>query len=165
MIQIEVLITAVLFLSVILFSSRHFYYSELKQFAKRIETRHGINLAGLNFSFEQMVYFISLPSNIPLLKKAGQEDVVIRFDYGSLLCPRVSGIEVVVETGNEHMSLAYLPIKDFRLPTLDKMFEEGKIDEKAYLKLSAAKLMEAETIKEIKEEVYQQIRRNREPSV
>lgn len=153
-----------IFIATILLTGRYFYFWELKSFTKKITRLLGLNILNLDFSFEQMVYFISLPSNLPIIKNAKKEDIEIEFDYASLFFPMLAGIKIVIKTDPEKRILAYLTIKDFRLPTLDQLQENGKIDEAAYLKISTYKLIHPSTLKEISDEVYKQLtlgRKNR----
>jgi hypothetical protein len=100
---------------------------------------------------------ISLPSNLPIIKNVKPEELTIELDYTSLIFPQLSGIKIYIKTNKEKMVLAYLPTKDFRLPTLDQMLEQGKINEGDYLKISTYKLIHQTTLKEITGEVYKQL--------
>jgi hypothetical protein len=147
----------VVFIATLLLSSKFFYILGLKSFTKRLAMRNDLNILELSYSFEQMVYFIPLPSNLPIIKNATKEDISIDCDYTSLLFPRLSGIKIYIQGETESLILAYLPIKDFRLPTLDQMLEQGKIDGHSYLKISTYKLIHPNTLKEISDEVFKQI--------
>ncbi|KAA0546077.1 hypothetical protein FZW96_17330 [Bacillus sp. BGMRC 2118] len=147
----------VAFFLVILLTSRFFYIMELHAFSKRIEKVLNVDILELEFSFGQMVYFVSLPSNLPHIKNAKKEDVVIELEYGSYFFPEIRGIKVLVKDEYVTEVLAYLPITDFRLPSLDRLLTEEKINEDEYLKISMCKLMHPETVKEIAEETYKQI--------
>ncbi|WP_442597123.1 hypothetical protein [Neobacillus sp. D3-1R] len=160
MTEFSIIISAIIFISVLLLSNRYFYFLELKAFTNRVSRTLGLDVLQLDYSFEQMVYFISLPSNIPVIKKAKQEDILIKCVYTSLFFPRLSGIKILIKSNEENRVVAYLPIKDFRLPTLDRIQEEGKINESSYLKISTYKLSHSTTLKEISEEVFKQIHGN-----
>ncbi|MBM6616883.1 hypothetical protein [Bacillus suaedaesalsae] len=147
----------VVFFSVILSSSRYFYMMELRAFSKKVMKNLQVDIINLDFSFGQMVYFISLPSNLPHIKHAKKEDIVVELEYNSYFFPKIRGIKVLVEGEENTEVLAYLPISDFRLPSLDRILEEGRINEEEYLKMSMYKLMHPETVKEIAEETYKQI--------
>ncbi|MGF7047894.1 hypothetical protein J2T13_002400 [Paenibacillus sp. DS2015] len=71
----------------------------------------------------------------------------------------------MIRTDTDNLILAYLPIKDFRLPKLDQILEKGKIDETDYLKASTYKLMHQTTLKEISDEVYKQMQVGRRGKV
>ncbi|MNI56760.1 hypothetical protein D3C73_1117820 [compost metagenome] len=83
---------------------------------------------------------------------------MIKLDYRSLFYPRLMGIKIYVKTVDEDIIISYLPTKDFRLPILDQILEQGKINEDHYLKISTYKLIHQTTLKEIAEEAYKQIR-------
>ncbi|MNO23752.1 hypothetical protein D3C76_135590 [compost metagenome] len=154
----SVIIASVIFIGFILLSSRYFCLVEMKAVAKRITKSLGLNILDLDYSFEQIVYFVSLPSNIPTLKNAKPENLVIKLDYRSLFFPRLLGIKIYIKTDEEDIIISYLPIKDFRLPMLDQILEQGKINEEDYLKISTYKLIHQTTLREIAEESYKQIR-------
>ncbi|MEQ6378441.1 hypothetical protein RZN25_16640, partial [Bacillaceae bacterium S4-13-56] len=143
--------------SLLVFSSRYFYILDIKFFGKKIMKALQLNVLELNYSFEQMVYFYSLPSSIPVLKYADKNDISIGFDYDSLLFRHLKGIKIYVSHGNEKVVLAYLSANDFRLPSLDLLLEEGKLDEDSYLKISIFKLIHPNTLEEITDEVFKQV--------
>ncbi|GGM23580.1 hypothetical protein GCM10011351_06700 [Paraliobacillus quinghaiensis] len=147
-----------IFVLTILMTSRYFYLLDIKLQARKIMKRLDINIAELNYSFEQISYFYTLPSNITALKSARKENILIEYDYDSILFQQLKGIKIYVEQQDKHdLLLAYLTINDFRLPSLDVLMEEEKIDENSYLKISIYKLIHPVTIKQIKDEVYKQI--------
>lgn len=162
--EYKVMTPIIMFVVTLLLTSRMFYFLELKYFCKRKMKQLALNMQELDVSYEQMVYFTPLPSNLPYLKSAKKEDLHISFDYTSLLIPQVTGIKVQIKDGSRKRLLAYLPIKNFRLPTLDKLQHIGKIDETTYLKLSTYKLSSPATLKHIVNEVHKniQVGRNRQ---
>ncbi len=151
------LLIILLFIFTILLSSKFFYIGELKIFARRISSLYGLDIINLDFSFEQMVYFVSLPSHSPIMKNVELSDIHIEYDYTSLFLPELSGIQVYINVESEKMLIAYLATKDFRVPKLDQMQEQRKINSTGYLKISSYKLVNQKTIKEITNEVYNQI--------
>jgi hypothetical protein len=155
--EFSVIAVVFIFLATILLSSRFFYVMELKSYAKKLKQSLGVSVIELDYSFDQMVYFVSLPSNSPIIKNAKREDISIEYDYTSFFFPKLSGISIYIHNKREKEMLAYLSIKDFRLPKLDQMLEGGKLSEKEYLKVSMYKLIHENTMKEISEEVYKQI--------
>lgn len=155
--EFVVILTIVTFMVIVVLSGRYFYLIEIKQSTKRIISKLNIDIFNLNYSFEQMVYFYSLPSNIPVLKDAKRTDIFIKYDYASLLFQQLNGIKVYVKTGSDKVLLAYLNTKDFRLPSLDVLMEEGKINESTYRKLSISMLIHKKTMDEITDEVYKQM--------
>ncbi|MNN42526.1 hypothetical protein D3C76_1407130 [compost metagenome] len=86
---------------------------------------------------------------------------MIKLDYRSIFYPRLMGIKIYIKTDDEDIIISYLPTKDFRLPILDQILEQGKINEDDYLKISTYKLIHQTTLKEIAEEAYKQIRLGR----
>ncbi len=160
-------IIVLLFVLTIVVSGRYFYGLELRTKANKLTRSLGLKIAELDYSFEQIVYFASLPSNIPTIRNASRANLVIKLDYKSLFFPRLSGLKIYIKTDTERIILAYLPIKDFRLPSLDPLLEQGKIDESDYQKISICRLIHPATLKEISEEVFQQIqvgRKKRKPA-
>ncbi|MMZ60653.1 hypothetical protein D3C76_493230 [compost metagenome] len=159
----SVIIAVLTFVGLLLLSSRFFCFIEMKLVAVRITKSLGLNIVDLDYSFEQIVYFVSLPSNIPILKNANPEDLVVKLDYRSLFYPRLMGVKIFVKTADhdENIIISYLPTKDFRLPILDQILKQGKINEDDYLKISTCKLIHQTTLKEIAEEAYKQIRLGR----
>lgn len=155
------MIIIVVFLAIILFSSRYFYIMELRAFSKKAMKYLQLDIINLEFSFGQMVYFISLPSNLPHIKNANKDDIVVELQYSSLFFPEVSGIKVLVKGAVKTEVLAYLPISDFRLPSLDRLLEQEKINEQEYIKMSTYKLIHPATLREIAEESYKQIQEGR----
>lgn len=156
----ELILTVLLciFVLTILLSSRYFYLLDIKMQAKKIMKRLDINIAELNYSFEQISYFYTLPSNITALKDAKKENILIEYDYDSVLFQQLKGIKIYVKHGSSNnLLLAYLTISDFRLPSLDVLMDNRRIDATSYLKISVYKLIHPVTINQIKEEVYKQI--------
>lgn len=152
-----VVIMVVTFVTVILLSSRFFYMLEIKSFIRQLTARLGLDIMELEYSFEQIVYFTTLPSNLPVIKHAKREDVVIKLDFHTLFMPGLAGIKIGIRTEGEDMDLAYLPIKDFRFPILDQLLEQGQINESEYLKISTFKLTHLTTLDEIADEIYKQM--------
>lgn len=150
-------IVVLLFVFILVASGRYFYCLELRWAARRLARKLGLDILNLAYSFEQIVYFVSLPSNIPNIRLASPENLVIKLDYRSLFFPRLFGLKMYLQTDKERIVLAYLPIKDFRLPALDKLQEEGKIKESDYLKMSTCKMIHPTTLKEISDEVFKQL--------
>ncbi len=148
----------VLFIVVIVLTGRYFYILEVRQTAKKLKTSLQVNPLALNYSLEQMIFFHSLPSNIPVIRNAKIENLTIEFAYRSFIFQRLQGIKIYVKNENESILLAFLPTNDFRFPTLDLLQKEGKIDETAYLKIATYRLMHPKTLNEISEEVYKQMK-------
>jgi hypothetical protein len=163
--EFSVIFTVFMFVGFILVSGPYFYRMELKSLSKKMTTSLGVDILQLNCSLEQMVYFVSLPSNLPILQNAKKEDLLLECEYTSIFFPQLAGVKISIQNDAEKLMLAYLPIKNFRLPRLDRFLEEGKINENNYLKMSAYKLIHPTTIKEIKEDVYKQLEIGRNASL
>jgi hypothetical protein len=138
-------------------TSRPLYNLSQKHYSKRVTASYGFKVSELHYSYDQMIYFISMPTTLPYIKNALKEDLIIEQDYSSYFFPVLKGIKISLKQHGENMYLAYLPIGNFRLPHLDKLQQEGTIDEQAYLRISTSKLLDPGTLKEVREEVYKQL--------
>lgn len=156
--EIIILFMAILFIVIIILTGRYFYILEVRAAAKKLRRSLHVDALELNYSFEQMIFFHSLPSNIPTIKNAKQENLSIEFEYRSFIFQQLIGIKVYVKNGNESILLAFLPTKDFRFPTLDSLQKQGKIDDMTYLKIATYRLIHPKTLHEISEEVYKQMK-------
>lgn len=150
-----------LFLLFLVIGGRHFYWLMLQAEARRLARRHDLDLYKLACPFEQIIYFVSMPSQVPEIRHADKENLVIKPDYRSLLFPQLAGLKIFIRTGGEPILLAYLAMKDFRLAALDQLQEQKVIGEAEYRKLAACKLIHPATLEEISDEVSQQIQRGR----
>jgi hypothetical protein len=162
--EFSIIFTVFIFVGFIFVTGPFFYRMELKSISKKVKKSLGVDILQLHCSLEQMVYFVSLPSNLPILQNAKREDLLLKCEYTSIFFPQLAGVEISIQNGKEKLLLAYLPIKNFRLPRLDRLLEEGKINETNYLKISTYKLIHPSTMKEIKEDVYKQLEIGRNPS-
>jgi hypothetical protein len=138
-------------------TSRPLYNLSQKHYSKRVTAYYGFQVSELHYSYDQMIYFISMPTTLPYIKNALKEDLIIEQDYSSYFFPVLKGIKISLKQHGENMYLAYLPIGNFRLPHLDKLQQEGTIDEQTYLRISTSKLLDPGTLKEVREEVYKQL--------
>lgn len=155
--SIVIIIVSVLFLVIILGTSRYLYLLELKKFTRNREKKLGLDVLELAYSFDQMVYVVSLPSSNKLFWDAKEEDISIDCEYTSYFFPKLLGIKVSINIAQAKEMIAYLPTKDFRLPKLDQLQAQGILNEKDYMKISTYKLIHESTLKEISEEVYKQL--------
>lgn len=154
-------IVVFLYILIVIGTGRYFYCLELRAASRRLTRKLGLDILKQDYSFEQIVYFISLPSNMPAVRHAGRDNLIIKLDYRSLFFPRLSGLKIYIQAGHERIAVAYLRIKDFRLPALDQILEQGRINESDYLKMSTCKLIHPVTLNEISDEVYRQIQLGR----
>ncbi|MEH7443763.1 hypothetical protein V7201_15730 [Bacillus sp. JJ1122] len=157
MIEMTFIMAVIVFLMTAGLTSRPFYDFSMKKYTKRVTSKFGFKVSDLHYSYDQMIYFISLPTTLPYVKAADKEDLIIEQDYSSFFYPVLKGIKISLKFNEQKLYLAYLPIGNFRLPHLDKLQQEGDIDEQIYLKISTSKLLHPKTLNEVREEVYKQL--------
>lgn len=157
MIELSFILATFFFFIASALTSRPLYNLSQKHYSKRVTASYGFKVSELHYSYDQMIYFISMPTTLPYIKNALKEDLIIEQDYSSYFFPVLKGIKISLKQHGENMYLAYLPIGNFRLPHLDKLQQEGTIDEQAYLRISTSKLLDPGTLKEVREEVYKQL--------
>ncbi|MFT9599301.1 hypothetical protein [Mesobacillus sp.] len=157
MIELAFILATLFFFMASALTSRPLYNLSQKHYSNRVTVHYGFKVSELHYSYDQMIYFISLPTTLPYIKNALKEDLVIEQDYSSYFFPVLKGIKISLKQNGENMYLAYLPIGNFRLPHLDKLQQEGTIDEQTYLKISTSKLLDPGTLHEVREEVYKQL--------
>lgn len=157
MIEFSVMMMAVTFIVTLLLSTRICYLWILRWNVKREAKRLGISLSEMSFSFEQMVYFIALPTTIPEIRDASKEQLYITPYYESYFFPEVDGIQVSVKTKDGTIPLAYLPVNDFSLPLLDRYVEAKQVDERTNQMMRAHLLIHPRTLRAIQDDVYFQL--------
>ena len=157
MIELALILAFLFFFLASALTSRPLYILSQIFYSKRVTAQYGFKVSDLHYSYDQMVYFISLPTTLPYIKDAFMEDLIIEQDYSSYFFPLLKGIKVSLKQNEEKLFIAYLPIGNFRLPHLDKLQQDGTIDEQTYLRISTSKLLHRNTLKEVREEVYKQL--------
>lgn len=157
MIELAFILATLFFFMASALTSRPLYSLSQKHYSNRVTAHYGFKVSELHYSYDQMIYFISMPTTLPYIKNALKEDLVIEQDYSSYFFPVLKGIKISLKQNGENMYLAYLPIGNFRLPHLDKLQQEGTIDEQTYLRISTSKLLDHSTLQEVREEVYKQL--------
>lgn len=157
MIELAFILASLIFFMASAFTSRPLYKLSQKHYSNRVTAHYGFKVSELHYSYDQMIYFISMPTTLPYIKNALKEDLIIEQDYSSYFYPVLKGIKISLKQNGENMYLAYLPIGNFRLPHLDKLQQEGTIDEQTYLRISTSKLLDPGTLQEVREEVYKQL--------
>ncbi|WP_079509143.1 hypothetical protein [Mesobacillus jeotgali] len=157
MIEMTFIFASLAFVMMTALTSRPLYNLSMKNYCKRVTNQYGFNVSDLHYSYDQMIYFISLPTTLPYIKAAVKEDLIIEQDYTSYFYPVLKGVKISLEHNGDKLYLAYLPIGNFRLPHLDKLQQEGSIDEQAYLKISTTKLLQPDTLQEVRDEVFKQL--------
>jgi hypothetical protein len=155
--EVTFMLAIAFFLMTTAITSRPFYQFSMKRYTKRVPSKFGFKVSELNYSYDQMIYFISLPTTLPNVKSAKKNDLIIEHDYSSFFYPLLKGVKISIVTNGEKVYLAYLPVGNFWIPQLDKLKQEGKIDEQTYLKISTSKLLHPKTMKEVREEVYKHL--------
>lgn len=154
---IILLLFSIILVIVTVGTAKYFYLLNIKKSTERYFKRNNLNLKDLHYSFEQIVFFYKLPSNIRTIKQAKREHLSLKLDFSYSLFVELKGIYIEVEGNESSIILAYLPIKNFMLPYLDEKLQEGLIDESMCNKISIAKLLHKNTLVEIMDEVYNQI--------
>jgi hypothetical protein len=149
------------FLLGVLFSKAG-YKLILKHSSSKKLLRLGYKLEDVKFSFDRMVYTVSLPTNQPDIMRANKEQFLASEEFGSMIYPQLSGIRVLLNAGHGNAQLiAYLPIEQFRLPLLDQLLLDGKIKAEVYRQICACILILPSTKQEMIGEVYKQIHNKR----
>jgi hypothetical protein len=157
LIELAFIIATLFFFIASALTSRPLYNLSQKLYANRVTVQYGFRVSELHYSYDQMIYFISMPTTLPYIKNALKEDLIIEQDYTSYFFPVLKGIKISLKQNEDNLYLAYLPIGNFRLPHLDKLQQEGTIDEQTYLRISTSKLLDPGTLQEVREEVYKQL--------
>ncbi|WP_404406056.1 hypothetical protein [Jeotgalibacillus malaysiensis] len=159
------LLNIIAFTAVFLMTARPLYLRSLKVKAERVAKRLGLSLNEFVYSYEQMVFFTALPSHLSQLKHADIEDITLKLDFHSMFFPRLKGVKVVITKGSHPFDLAYLPIKDFRLPALDRLSSESHLSNKEYLMVSSYIASNPRTLLEIKQEVFNKMQFKEEEKI
>lgn len=159
--EFSVMMMAVTFIGTILLSSRPCYLFILRHIAKREAAALRISLQDVSFSFDQMVYFIALPTTIPEVRDARKDELIIEPYYESHFFPDVNGIQVSVKSGQEVIPITYLPIDDFSLPILDRYLETRTIDERTNRIIRAHVIVHERTLQAIRDEVHHHLHEDR----
>lgn len=155
--EVTAMIVIVVFLAIIVLSGRFFYLMNLKSVTNKLVTSLHFDALAINYSFEQMVYFHPLPSNIPTIKYATRENISIEYDYKVFFTQYLRGVSVYIKNDEQKILLAYLATNDLRFPTLDSLMKQEKLDEESYFKVAAYRLTHPQTLQELTDEVYHQM--------
>ena len=161
MTEFSVMMMAVTFIATILFTSRPCYRFVTGNLARRHAAALGVSLKDVSFSFDQMVYFIALPTTIPEVRDAIKDELVVEPYYESYFFPDVNGVQVSVKSENAVVPIAYLPIDDFSLPVLDRYLETKTIDERVKRTIRAHMIVHERTLEAIRDEVYHHLHKDR----
>ncbi|PXW93160.1 hypothetical protein DES38_101246 [Streptohalobacillus salinus] len=148
-------------LVVLWLSSRPFYKLAVKLIAKYHLKKLNQSLIQLHYSFEQLVYFHSLPTHIEAISTADKEAIKLRFEYHPFLFTQLTGIYVDICRKNEKVTLCYLPIDQFMLPYLDQQMQQQTLDYRTSKAISIAKLLHSDTKEKLIDEVHAQIQYGR----
>ncbi|SDJ36249.1 hypothetical protein [Salimicrobium halophilum] len=147
-----------LFIVTVLGTGRFFYFREINKSIERKMSQFHMNLEEIECSFEQIVYFVTLPSHLPLMQTTTKDDIHLQYDMEKGLFPKLIGLKVYIDSGEERRMIAYLPMEQFRIPKLDRLYVKRELTGEMYQKTAAAKVMLVCTQEEIKEEVYHQLK-------
>ncbi|ACL70878.1 hypothetical protein [Halothermothrix orenii] len=151
-----------IFLAIVIGASKYFYFTYLKRFTTKILHKYNYTLDDLKYSFEEIIYFVTLPTNNPLIINSSLDDLYIEKEFISHVYPTINGLKIILKTPDSRdMLVAYLARDKFRIPLLEKMVYVGKIDSQTYTRMTAYKLVHPHTINEIKEEVHRQLKSKR----
>lgn len=154
MTEFSVMIMTVTFIGSILLTSQPCYRFVTGYLARRHAAVLGVSLKDVSFSFDQMVYFIALPTTIPEVRDAAKKELIIIPYYESYFFPEVNGVQVSVKSRTSAIPIAYLPIDDFSLPVLDRNLEAGKINERVNRTIREHMIVHDRTLAAIRDEVY-----------
>ncbi|RXI99851.1 hypothetical protein DS745_13295 [Anaerobacillus alkaliphilus] len=155
--ELIVISSIVLFFTTVVITNQYFYHLAMRVTASRFEKKYPYAIEKMSFSFEQMVYLIKLPSNVPHIKNVKKEQIYITYDYSSFLYPDLKGISVNLTTDGKKITLAYLSIDNYRSPVLDKLLKEGHINLETYKKISTYKIKHPKVNELIIHEVYRKL--------
>ncbi|SIS39779.1 hypothetical protein [Salimicrobium flavidum] len=146
------------FLLTVLLTGRYFYFQEIRSTARRNMKELEVELEKIDCSFEQLVYFITLPSHLPITENAAKEDIHLKYDVEQGMFPRLIGLKVYIENRKDTLMIAYLSMEQFRIPMLDRLYAREEMTKETYRKIASAKMMSSGTHKEIIDEVYHQLK-------
>lgn len=155
------LLAIILTTLIIMFTAKYFYLLHVHMVTNRTLRKHKVVLSELHYSFEQIVYFHTLPSQIEAINKANRSQFSLKYDYDEFIFIKLNGIYIEIETDHEPIIIAYLPMENFMLPFLDEKINEGSIDHPLSKKVSLAKAIHPDTSKEMINEVYNQVQHGR----
>lgn len=161
MTEFSVMMMTVAFIGSILLTSQPCYRFVTGNLAKRHAATLGVSLKDVSFSFDQMVYFIALPTTIPEVRDAVQDELIVEPYYESYFFPEVNGVQVSVKSGSTVIPIAYLPIDDFSLPVLDRHLEAGKINVRVNRTIREHMIVHDRTLAAIRDEVYHHLHEDR----
>lgn len=154
------LLSVLLCLLTLVLSSKWMYRMTVSLFAKRLLRRYDLTIQGLLYSYEEITYFVNIPTNNPDILHARKEDLFLTMEYTSILFPKIKGVHVYQKTGpNQKMLIAYLPVARYCIPLLRIFILRGQMKKEEYDRIVACKLHQKQTAQEILEEVYSQMRR------
>lgn len=148
--------STVIFALVLILTGRFFYKLAVGLKAKYYQRKLKFCLDNLNFSYEQISYFVTKNSNFRFVGDINTDHFFLDFHYSSVLFPELRGIKICINNDNEKKVLAYLAVEKFRCPKLDKYLQEDKISQIAYQNISCYKLLQKDTQKKVINHAYNQ---------
>lgn len=154
------LISIVFVIVTFLVSSRPIYKLTMTLYARRILAPLELSIEQLKYSYEELTYYVNIPTNNPVILQSKKEDLMFRMEFSSMLFPTVEGIHIDLRTGpNQRMMIAYLPVDRYCIPLLRIFLLRNQMSKAVYNRIVACKLLQKQTAEEILEEVHQQLRR------
>jgi hypothetical protein len=107
LVEIVFILASLIFFMASALTSRPLYNLSQKYYSYRVTAYYGFKVSDLHYSYDQMIYFISMPTTLPYIKDALKEDLVIEQDYSSYFFPVLKGIKISLKQNGENMYLAY----------------------------------------------------------
>ncbi|WP_146035904.1 hypothetical protein [Salipaludibacillus keqinensis] len=159
MVILGVLSTFLAFLCTIL-CSKAFYELLIKWRSERKLTKLKKQIDDIHYSFEELIYFVSLPNQNPDICNVNIDKFHAKPVYRSFIFPVNEGLMVSVNHHKENINIAFMALDSFRIPFLEKLHHQYKLNEKEYEDMRSYVLIHPRTRKSFIEEVYRQIRRD-----
>ena len=148
-----------LFLVLSLLFSRQLWQRYLHHFSRRCLQQLGYTYGELKYSFEEIIYMVSLPTPNPVLQQATVNNIHIEVEHGSLLYPTARALRVVfTDRHGVRQLLAYLSFDRFHVPILDEANALKKIKDSDLTKVSIFLFHHPKIHREIIEEVLRKLR-------
>lgn len=159
MVILVVLSSLIALISVVYFSRSFFQYLIIWKSEKKL-TKLKISIIDVNFSFEELTYFVSLPNRNPEIFNVDIKKIQAKPVYRSFLFPIHEGLMITVNKSEEDTNIAYMAWENFRIPLLERLKHEQKINEKEYIEMRSYVLIHKQTRAAFINEAYRQIRRD-----
>lgn len=149
--------SAVIFILTLLLTGRFFYKISVSCKAKHSQNRLNFNVNDLNFSYEQISYFVTKNNHYHFLVNVKPEDLFLDFVYSSTFFLKLKGTKICIKNNDKKQVLAFLSTDNFRSPLLDKFLQEGRLSQANYTNVSVYKLLQEEIQQKIINHAYNQL--------